>query len=152
MLATKKHLLVSRLVVFNETFASKTEGVPDYLISWHEAITGRMANGVTPSYIRLLRECRNNKEVLIWADHCAGQNMNWIIFTAMVQCVNTCGPDSVSLKYQEKGHTFMAAGGLHGEIGKVLNKEKQVVTFSDSVKVCSKTSRKSKRIIMAFYP
>ena len=98
---------------------------------------------MTSSYIRLLRECRNNKEVLIWADNCAGRSSSLPWFS-----VNTWGPDSVTLKYLQKGHTFMAADGLHGEIGKVLKKETQVVTFSDFVKVCSKASKKSKTIIM----
>ena len=39
-LTNKEHLFVSRLVTFNETFASKTPGKPDHCIFCHEAIAG----------------------------------------------------------------------------------------------------------------
>ena len=39
-LTIKEHVFVSRLVTFDETFASKTLGKPDCCITWHEAIAG----------------------------------------------------------------------------------------------------------------
>ena len=50
-LTTKEHLFVSRLVTFNETFASKTPGKPDYCILWHEAIAGRKAPDVASAFL-----------------------------------------------------------------------------------------------------
>ena len=39
-LPSKEHFFVSRLVVFNETFAALSDS-PDYCMLWHEAISGR---------------------------------------------------------------------------------------------------------------
>ena len=96
---------------------------------------------------KLLRKCNNYDHVIIWADNCSGQNKNWWLFTILVQFVNTWwGTQSVSLKYLEKGHTFMAADGIHGEIGKQLKKDKNIVNFDDFVKVCRKGSKTCKTI------
>ena len=54
-LTTKEHLFVSRLVTFNETFASKTPGKPDYWILSHEAIAGRKALDVALVFLQLIR-------------------------------------------------------------------------------------------------
>ena len=63
----KEQFFVSRLVVFNETFASvKDDG--DYVILWHEAISGRLAVDVASTYIRCINICESGK-VIFWADH-----------------------------------------------------------------------------------
>ena len=50
-LTTKEHLFVRCLVTFNERFASKTPGKPDYCILWHEAIAGRKAHDVVSAFL-----------------------------------------------------------------------------------------------------
>ena len=62
-LTTKGHIFVSRLVVFNETFAAKTPGRPHYCILWNEAIAGRKAPDVASSYLRVSGECTNDENV-----------------------------------------------------------------------------------------
>jgi len=37
---------VSRLVIFNETFASLTLDKPDYVILWHESVSSRLSRDV----------------------------------------------------------------------------------------------------------
>ena len=59
-ITTKEHLFVSRLVTFNETFASKTPGKPDYCILWHEAIAGRKAPNVASAFLHLIRQCNED--------------------------------------------------------------------------------------------
>ena len=78
-LTTKEHLFVSRLVTFNETFASKTPGKPDYCILWHQAITGCKAPDVASAFLQLIRQC-NEDHIWLWADNCSGQNKNWYLF------------------------------------------------------------------------
>ena len=56
-LTTKEHLFVSRLVTFNETFASKTPGKQDYCILWHEASSGRKAPDAVSAFLQLVRQC-----------------------------------------------------------------------------------------------
>ena len=106
-LKTQEHHFVSRLITFKETFAMMTlELFPTYCILWHEAICGRTASDVTSSFLRFIQEvCIPDMQLVIWADTCSGQNKNWFLFTALVQCVNTWGPRLVELKYLERGHT-----------------------------------------------
>ena len=147
-LTTKEHLFVSRLVVFNETFACRSGGHPDFCILWHEAISGRKATDVASSYFKLLSEAGVPENVEIWTDNCSGQNKNWYLLTTLVQCVNTWGPNIITMKYLEKGHTFMAADTVHGAIGKKWKKKTKVADFADFVEICEKATKDTKAVII----
>ena len=49
----KEHFFVSRLVVFNESFASVKEDC-DYTILWHEGISGRKATDVASAFVKCI--------------------------------------------------------------------------------------------------
>ena len=119
-LTTKAHSFVSRLVTFNERFAPMNSEFPDYCILWHEIV------------------------VVIWADNCSGQNKNWFLFTSFVQCVITWGPNSITMKYLEKNHTFMAADNVHGSIGKTMTAI--IANFQGFVDLCDKSAMNIKVI------
>ena len=68
----KEHFFVSRLVIFNETFAS-VKNNKDFVILWHKAISGRLRVDVGSSYIKCANLCEADT-VIFWADNCAGQN------------------------------------------------------------------------------
>ena len=144
-LTTKERLFVSCLVTFNETFASKTPGKPDYCILWHQAIAGCKAPDVASAFLQLIRQC-NEDHIWLWADNCSGQNKNWYLFTGLAQCVNTWEPETITIKYLEKGHTFMVAGTMHGNIGKLFQKTNTVATFDDFVQLCEKANNNTKAI------
>ena len=146
-LTTKEHLFVSRLVTFNEPFASKTPGKPDYYILWHEAIAGRKAPDVASVFLQLIRQC-NEDFIWLWADNCSGQNKNWYLFTGLAQCVNTWGPETITIKYLEKGHTFMAADAIHGNIGKLFRKTSTVATFDEFFQLREKANSNMKMIAL----
>ena len=101
-----------------------------------EAIAGRKAPDVVSSYLRVLQECTNHDNVWFWADNCSAQNKNWFLFTGLLQCVNIWGPADVTIKFLEKGHTFMEADSIHGDIGSLFKKYNTVVTFNDFVEIC----------------
>ena len=85
---------------------------------WHEGIKGRKAGDVASAFVKFLVETGEKMPVL-WADNCAGQNKNWVLFTALIATVNNdWGPEDITIKYLESGHTFMAADSVHGVIGK----------------------------------
>ena len=149
-LTTKGHLFVNRLVTFNETFASKTPGKPDYYILWHETIAGRKAPHVASAFLQLIRQC-NEDRIWLWANNCSGQNKNWYLFPGLEQCVNTLGPETITIKYLEKGHTFMAADAIHGNIGKLFRKTSTVATFDDFVQLCEKANKNIKSIVYPLY-
>ena len=45
-LKTKEHVIIRRLVTFNETFVSLGPGGPGYTVLWYEAVSGRSASDV----------------------------------------------------------------------------------------------------------
>ena len=115
-LTLKEHFFVSRLVVFNETFAALTEE-PDLLILWHEAIAGRNATHVASAYVKCVLACANTN-IVFWADKCSSQNKKWVLFAAMVCCANhEWGQTIIIIKFFEKGHAFMGADSVHAAIG-----------------------------------
>ena len=146
-LTIKEHLFVSRLVTFNEIFASKTPGKPDYCILGHEPIAARKAPSVASAFLQLIRQC-NEDHIWLWADNCSGQSKNWCLFTGLTQCVNTWGPETITIKYLEKGHTFMEADAIHGNIGKLFRKTSFVATFDDFVQLCEKANNNIKTIVL----
>ena len=149
-LTTKEHIFVSRLVVFNETFAclNPNNVGGNVLILWHEAMSGRKADVVTSAYVKFIRAIDCPK-VLIWADNCGGQNKNWRLFSGLVQTVNqSWGPNIVRLKYLERGHTFMAADSVHGAIGRKMKKKASIVNFRDFVEICASSQADVNPVIM----
>ena len=65
-------------------------------------------------------------------NNCSGQNKNWYLFTGHVQCVNTWGPETITIKYLEKGRTFIVADGVHANNGKLFHKTSTVSLFMTS--------------------
>ena len=78
-------------------------------------------------------------------DNCSSQNQNWYLFTGLGQCVNTWGPETVTIKFLEKGHTFMAADAIYGNIGKLFRKTGTVASFDDFLQLCGNGNNNIKR-------
>ena len=143
----KEHFFISTLVVFNETFAS-LKGDVDYVLLWHEGTTGRRATDVASSYIKCINLC-GKSHVTIWGDNCSAQNKNWWLFSALCWCVNQpWGPQSMTIKYLERGHTFMRADCVHGSIGKRMKKTPEINNFEDFVDICDKSSSLIKPVVL----
>ena len=136
---------MSHLVTFNEIFASKTPSKPEDCILLHEGIVGLKAPDFVSAFLQLIRQC-NEDHIWLWADNCSGQNKNWYLFTGLAQCVNTWEPETITIKHLEKGHTFMVAGAMHGNIGKLFQKTNTVATFDDFVQLCEKANNNIKAI------
>ena len=147
-MTTKEHFFVSRLVVFNQTFASLQEH-GDFVVLWHEGTNGRLAADVASAYIKCITLAGKDR-IVFWADNCSGQNKNWVLYTALTWCVNQeWGPKSVTIKYLEKGHTFMRADSVHGSIA-IKMKKKTIHTFDDFVQVCQEAGKKIKPVAMHY--
>ena len=58
------------------------------------------------------------------------------------------GPNERTIKYLEKGHTFMKADSIHGSIGGKLKKEKEVIDFESFVKVCQRASKNIEAVLL----
>ena len=93
-------------------------------IYWHEEICGRNAADVASAYVKCINLAAT-EDIIFWADNCASQNKNWILFTVLVWCVNhEWGPKQVTMKYLEKGRSFMRADSVHGSISRKMRKKK----------------------------
>lgn len=147
----KTVLFTRRICLFNETFAAvgskKKQSARKNNVAclWHEGIMGRKDEDIASTFWEFISENRDFAAVTIWLDNCAGQNKNWTLFTVMATAVNSdsFNVSRITLKYFEKGHTFMSADSAHAEIEDQLRKAKQVFDFKDFVGCVEKTSCKA---------
>lgn len=144
----KKSVFVSRLVVFHETFANLQAGKENKCVLWHEAIRGRNGPDVVSAFYNVLKRLNNEtKHVIFWTDNCTAQNKNWTLFTACVIFVNEAwGPETITFKYFEPGHSFMKADSIHGLIGKKWKHTPEVLDYEDLVHLIE-SSNKLNRVV-----
>ena len=143
----KASFFVSRLVVFNETFAkmyktAKPINENHICILWHEAITGRNACDVASAFIKFFKQLRDEEKIVLWMDNCTAQNKNWCLFSTMLTMVNSdvISTNEIIFKYLVLGHTFMAADGLHGRIEQRMRKIVNILDFDDFVATCKEAA------------
>ena len=132
ILPTKECFFKSRLVCFNETFGSLSTK-SDICVIWHEAISGRKASSIISSFYCLIQNtCIGINNVTFWCDNCTAQNKNWKFFYAMCLIVNHhLTIKTITVKYLEKGHTYMRSDCIHGAIGKKIKKTPDICDFDD---------------------
>jgi len=65
--------------------------------------------------VTALKKERNIGHCIFWVDNCLAQNKNWCMLSSLVCLVNgdTTSMEDMTLKYFEKGHTFMSANSFH---------------------------------------
>ena len=135
-----------RVVVFHQTFAplEKQKSQPVIAVVWHEGISGRNAEDVASAYIAAIDSYRDCRDIIIWADNCSGQNKNWSLYTCLTTRVNqTDTLDSVTIRYLEKGHTFMAADSFHSRVEASL---KHTPSLFDITDLCNVIEHASKNV------
>lgn len=156
-MSTKNSYFVSRLVVFNETFAPlhKTDnGSSENLcVLWHEAISGRCASHVASSYCQVIKKSNPAvTEFLFWADNCSAQNKNWTLYSALIKIVNQdWGANTITIKYFESGHSYMKADSVHGRIGKKWKTTSNVFDMDDLQQLIESADEKNKVMHMSFH-
>ena len=87
-----------------------------YAATWHEAEGGRSASEIASGYKYFIEHHRDVANFIFWADNCSVQNKNWhlfTLFTTLVNCKNAPHLKNITLKYFERGHTFMSADAYH---------------------------------------
>ena len=70
----KSVLLMTRLVVFNETISQLGKDGTYTAVIWHEALSGRRDEDIASSFYTWIKSLRDVKTLTIWLDHCIGQN------------------------------------------------------------------------------
>lgn len=129
----KESFFVPRLIVFNETFAAMQKTSNHFCILWTEAVADRRAENVSSAFINFFQKLRDHRNIILWLDNCGGQNKNNIIYSAIITYINSDSTltQNITLKYLVKGHTFMAADGIHGKIEQIMRKNQNVYDFND---------------------
>ena len=142
ILTAKSCFFVSRLVCFNETFARMGKGLSHALL-WHEAISSRRAADLASTYYALIvKRSPEIKNFVFWSDNCCAQNKNWTLFSSFHQVVNSpAGPNSITMKYLERGHTYLRADSIHAAIAKTLKRHRRVEDFSRLVQLIQVSQR-----------
>ena len=132
IMRAKSCFFARRLQTFNETFASMTGG-KDSCVVWHEALTGRTGGDIAPAFACFIFEHSDTfTDFVYWTDNCIAQNKNWVLFSALLQLVNMpMSPSSITIRFLEKGHTFMRADSVHGLIGQRIARLGEIHTFED---------------------
>lgn len=140
---------IFRLVVFNETFASLKDD-DNICVMWHEAIRGRCASEVASAYYNLIKSLSSKvTKLMFWVDNCSAQNKNWTLFSSFVCFVNSeWGPDEITLKYFEPGHSYMAADSVHGRISTEMKKYPNIYDFDQLLDIIKKSSKKTKCLVL----
>ena len=126
-----------RIIAYNETFAPLGKKSGDTIaVTWHEGIGGRDAPEIASCFEKFifLRSNRDIKNFTFWVDNCSVQNKNWFAYTAFCYLVNLSdGPESITMKYFRKGHTFMSADSLNARVEKEIKTLKNLFDFNDFV-------------------
>lgn len=142
----KEVLFTSRLRVFNQTFAplGSTKHNPVFACVWHDGIAGKKKEDVISCYHTFLLKYRDATEITIWCDNCTAQNKCWALFSYFVYIVNSteiCA-EKITLKYLEKGHTFMSADSFHHQVELSMKnrKDSTVYDFEDFVDAVQKAN------------
>ncbi|XP_050497594.1 uncharacterized protein LOC126882239 [Diabrotica virgifera virgifera] len=136
----KDAFFVSKLVVFNLTFASLGKRGESVCVVWHEGLGDRSGSSIIDAIYCFINKHRDTKKFIIWSDNCTAQNKNYILYTSLIQIVNQVnGPDEITIKYLTKGHTHMSADGVHGNIESNIRK-KNIYDFDD-LKIAIEQSR-----------
>lgn len=119
MPGNKMALFTKRIIAFHGTFAavgkkSKAKK-PTISVVWHEGVTGRKQEDITSAFVKALKKEKNMRHIIYWLDNCAAQNKNWCLLSTLLQYVNGNLPatEVITLKYFERGYTFMSADSIH---------------------------------------
>ena len=76
---------------------------------------------------------RGQQSITAWLDNCGSQGKNWIIYTALVSFMCSGLAELCTLRYFEKGHTFMSADSYHHSVEKAMKQKKNMHDFSDFI-------------------
>ena len=131
-----------RIIAYNETFAPlgdknvvKNKGLP-VAMTWHQAEGGRSAQEICSTYLKFLEAIRDIPHVVFWVDNCSSQNKCWFLFTCLCNAVNSQkyhALKSITLKYFERGHSFMSADSYHHLVEKAMKAKEKVYDFLEFV-------------------
>ena len=134
----KTALFTRRILMVNQTIAplgGQSKGGKPLAYLWHEGIQGRNDEDVASVLIKFLSTLKDCSDTVVWCDNCSGQNKNWTLFSAIAHFMAkpSCQLKTVTLKFFEKGHTFMSADSFHHMVEKSIKAKGKLYDFADFV-------------------
>lgn len=140
----KDSFFISRLVVYNETYAilNSNYAYKSVAVLWHEALQGRNADSIVDTIYTVMNMDNEATLYTFWADNCTSQNKNWTIYSSLVHMVNQqTGSQQVIIRYLTKGHTHMSADSVHGNIEKAMRAAGSIDNFDEFVRVVQRSRK-----------
>ncbi|KAL0860407.1 hypothetical protein ABMA27_009801 [Loxostege sticticalis] len=136
----KKVMFCPRMIVFNESF------VP---IGEKKAIENCQTFAAICCFRVFFLQNRDFKHLVLWLDNCASQNKNWTLYSYMIHLINSAEVsfDSITFKYLEVGHTYMAADEFHHRVELAMKKKKRIYDFEDFHQAVLNTSKNNVPIV-----
>ena len=144
MPGNKTAIFTRRIIAFHQTFASvgkKSDSKTDTIsVLWHEGVTGRNQEDITSAFVKMLKEERDVTHMILWLDNCAAQNKNWCLLSTLVALVNSdsISLEDITLKYFEKGHTFMSVDSVHHGVEREMANQHggNIYDYPEFVRAC----------------
>ena len=150
MPGNKTAVFTRRLTAYHETFASvgkktkRRNKEKTISVLWHEGITGRNQEDIISTFCKALEHERDKEHIIYWMDNCSSQNKNWCLYSALVAIINSdiINSQDITLKYFERGHTFMSADSVHHGVEKEMAAQPggNIYDFADFVRVVSSSN------------
>ena len=149
----KDYYFARKLVLFNETFAQPWKNGTAWTLLWHEGIGGSTATDITSAYVTFISNFGwNKKQIVFFADNCSSQNKCWVLYSTLVKLVNSSEfsqIESITMKYFETGHSYMAADSVHGTIARAIEKKNVLGDFKEYKSVIDKCRRNLVSYVMS---
>jgi hypothetical protein len=146
IIRVKDNYFTEKLTLFNQTFAELGENNDALCLISFDAEISKGANEFVNFYLQVLKSPKysDKKSITFYVDNCYYQNKNYILFTNLLLIINDpiIAFDEILFIYLEKGHTFMSADGIHGDITRQMRKHKNIYTFDQFVKVIENSRKK----------
>ncbi|KAK9722975.1 hypothetical protein QE152_g19405 [Popillia japonica] len=146
----KEVIFTPRIIAFNQNFVVTGKHSLRTAAIWHEAIAGRSKEDITSTFFAFLLSVGDTKHMILWLDNCAAQNKYWTLLTFFIYVVKSeeLALESLTLKYFEPGHTFMAADSFHHQVERSLKKMGKIYDFEDFTEAVKHTIINTKVISM----
>lgn len=146
----KEVIFTGRLIVFNESFVpvGKRRIARPLGVLWHEEVSGRKKEDIISAFYAFFLKNRDKESITIWLDNCSGQNKNWCLFSFFIYIVNAdeVNLKNLTVKYFERGHTFMSADHFHHQVEKSLKQTGTVWDFNDYIQ-CVQNATKNTTVV-----
>lgn len=131
----KEVIFTPRIIAFNESFVpvGQKSSKPSFAAIWHDVTSGRSKVDIISAFYAFLLSVRDSNHLTIWLDNCAAQNKNWALYSFFIFIINSeeVNMTTITLKYFEKGHTFMSADSFHHRVESSLGRKGKVYDFQD---------------------